>query len=145
MNDAYYKRFHKILVEGLQDIDPEREKAAMSGTLDDNTPPEAFDVDQDTQSVDASVKQAISEREAQMIGKINNWIANMEQFRDFLNGTDNDSIQKNLATAESETILDKMRNAEQRKIARVATELAALIESFKGYIAQSGNSNLKYV
>ena len=38
-----------------------------------------------------------------------------------------------------------MKASEQRKIARVATELAALNESFKGYIAQTGNAQFKYV
>ena len=40
--------------------------------------------------------------------------------------------------------IDRMKS-EQRKIARVATELAALAESFKGFLAQSNNSSLKYV
>lgn len=145
MSNAYHKRFSKILIEGLDDIDPDLEARAMQGTLDDETDPSQFDVAQDAQDINASVEQAISEREAQMVQKIGGWISQMEQFRDFLNGPEGDSIQKNLADAEPETILDKMRNAEQRKIARVATELAALIESFKGYIAQSGNANLKYV
>ena len=41
--------------------------------------------------------------------------------------------------------LDKMKNSEQRKIARVATELAGLAQSFKGYVAQASNPSLKYV
>lgn len=144
MSNPYEKRFYKFLKEDLG-IDPKLERDAMKQTLDDDTDPNSFDIGQSVQNVDASVQKAISERERQMIGIIKGWITEMEQFRDFLNGPEGGSIQKALADAEPETILDKMRNAEQRKIARVATELAALIESFKGYLAQSGNSNLRYV
>jgi hypothetical protein len=38
-----------------------------------------------------------------------------------------------------------MKTSEQRKIARVATEIAALTESFKGYLAQTNNAQFKYV
>ena len=144
MSSVYGKKFRKYLTEDL-DLDPRGERDAMSGMLDDETPVDEFDVDQPEIDATDQVKQAISEREAQMIGQLEGWIGEMERFRDFLNGSQETSVQKALAAAEPETILDKMRNAEQRKIARVATELAALIESFKGYVAQSGNANLKYV
>lgn len=144
MSNVYGKKFFRVLKEDL-DIDPEKEKAALASSLDKETNPDDFLVDAPTQDLNASVQQAVSQREQQMMNQLQGWISTMEEFRDFLNGQDPNSVQKALASAESETILDKMRNAEQRKIARVATELAALIESFKGYIAQAGNSNLKYV
>jgi len=145
MSSAYRKRFFNILKEDL-DINPDAEATAMQASLDDDTDPNAFQTDQPAQDVNSSVHQAVSERERQMITTLQGWISEMERFRDFLNGPESsNSIQKTLADAEPETILDKMRNAEQRKIARVATELAALIESFKGYVAQAGNANLKYV
>jgi hypothetical protein len=79
-----------------------------------------------------------------MIQQIKEWISQMEQFRDMLNGTEN-SMQTALAAAEPDTIFDKMKGSEQRKIARVATELAALTETFKGYLSQAGDASLKYV
>jgi len=68
----------------------------------------------------------------------------MDAFLKKLNGTE-DSIQTALAASEADTLLDKMKQSEQRKIARVATELASLVESFRGFLAQGGNSSLKYV
>ncbi len=144
MANAYSKKFFRLLSEDLG-IDPDAEKAALGASLDDGTDPSAFETDQNVQDVNASVEKAMSDREQMMTQKLQEWIDEMEQFRELLNGQNEQSIQHTLATAEPETILDKMKNAEQRKIARVATEIAALIESFKGYIAQSGNSNLKYV
>ena len=56
-----------------------------------------------------------------------------------------DSIQTALAQSESDTIFDRMKQSEQRKIARVATELASLAESFRGYLAQTENPSFRHV
>ena len=68
----------------------------------------------------------------------------MDTFLSFLNGESN-SIQTALAQSESDTIFDRMKQSEQRKIARVATELASLAESFRGYLAQTENPSFRHV
>ena len=68
----------------------------------------------------------------------------MDKFLHYLNGEDN-SIQSALSQAEADTIFDRMKQSEQRKIARVATELASLAESFRGYLAQTDNPTFKHV
>jgi hypothetical protein len=138
----FENRFFKVLSE--QDED----RAAMLSTLDKDTNPEDFDTDTasptDINDPNSAVSRALSEREAAMVTQVREWVSNMEEFLENLNGTEN-SIQTALANAEADTLLDKMKQSEQRKIARVATELAALAESFKGFLAQSNNSSLKYV
>jgi hypothetical protein len=138
----FERRFFKCLIE--QDED----RAAMLSTLDRDTDPAAFDVDMNKQLPDgnpnAAVSQALSDRNNQMVEQIKSWVSEMEQFLENLNGTEN-SIQTALAAAEPDTILDRMKTSEQRKIARVATEIAALTESFKGYLAQTNNAQFKYV
>jgi hypothetical protein len=138
----FENRFFKVLSE--QDED----RAAMLSTLDRDTNPEDFDTDTasptDINDPNSAVSRALSEREAAMVSQVREWVSNMEEFLENLNGTEN-SIQTALANAEADTLLDKMKQSEQRKIARVATELAALAESFKGFLAQSNNSSLKYV
>lgn len=138
----FENRFFKALLEQTED------RAAMVDSLDDNTNPEDFDVsptsDLSQDDPNAKVVQALSEREEAMVSQLKGWITNMESFLQELNGTQ-DSIQTVLANAEADTLFDKMKQSEQRKIARVATELAALTESFKGFLAQSGNTSLKYV
>jgi len=138
----FENRFFKVLSE--QDED----RAAMLSTLDRDTDPAEFDVDVNTPTdpndPNAAAAKAISDREAAMTGQVREWIASMEEFLEALNGTEN-SIQTALANAEPDTLLDKMKQSEQRKIARVATEIAALTESFKGFLAQSNNVSLKYV
>jgi hypothetical protein len=138
----FENRFFKVLSE--QDED----RAAMLSTLDRDTNPEDFDTDTasptDINDPNSAVSRALSEREAAMVSQVREWVSNMEEFLENLNGTEN-SIQTALSNAEADTLLDKMKQSEQRKIARVATELAALAESFKGFLAQSNNSSLKYV
>lgn len=139
-------RFRRLINE--QDLD----RAAMEASLDKDTDPEEFDVDvepsgegDDMADIHAQAQQAINSRQAAMVAKINDWVSHLDEFVHKLNGQENDSIQTTLAKAEADTILDKMRQAEQRKIARVATEIAALAESFRGYLAQSNSSSLKNV
>ena len=138
----FENRFFKVLSE--QDED----RAAMLSTLDKETNPSDFDTDvnatSDINDPNSAVSRALSEREAAMVSQVREWVTNMEEFLENLNGTEN-SIQTALANAEADTLLDKMKQSEQRKIARVATELAALAESFKGFLAQSNNASLKYV
>ena len=142
----FENRFFKSLNEQA-----EEERAAFEAELEDNTEAGDFDVDVEVDEVavdeDPNVKaaQAVSERNAAMRTKLESWVGEIEQFLEYLNGSSPDSIQTLLANAEPDTIFDRMKASEQRKIARVATELAALNESFKGYIAQTGNAQFKYV
>ena len=142
----FERRFFKSLNEQAKE-----ERAAFEAELDDNTEASDFDVDVEVDEVaveeDPNVKaaQAVSERNAAMRTQLEGWVSEIERFLDYLNGSTPDSIQTLLANAEPDTIFDRMKASEQRKIARVATELAALNESFKGYIAQTGNAQFKYV
>ena len=127
------------------------EREAFEAELDDNTDAEDFDVDLEVDQTaveeDPSVKaaQAVNERNESMKEELRGWIGKMEEFLDYLNGEESNSIQQQLANAEPDTIFDRMKASEQRKLARVATELAGVTESFKGYLAQTGNSQFKYV
>ncbi len=142
----FERRFFKSLNEQA-----EEERAAFEAELDDNTEASDFDVDVEVDEVaveeDPNVKAAIavSERNAAMREALEGWVGEIETFLEYLNGSAPESIQTLLANAEPDTIFDRMKASEQRKIARVATELAALNESFKGYLAQTGNAQFKYV
>ena len=141
----FERRFFKSLNEQSE------ERVAFEAELDDDTDAGEFDVNVDVDETvvedDPNVKAAVAvgERNAAMKAKLEGWVGEIEQFLEYLNGSTPDSIQTILATAEADTIFDRMKASEQRKIARVATELAALNESFKGYLAQTGNAQFKYV
>lgn len=138
----FERKFFTILNE--QDA----EEAAMKATLDQGTDPADFDVNVEAPDPDngvAKAAEAIAQRNAAMVDQIKGWVTEMDAFLEKLNGQGSDSIQTALANAEPDTILDRMKQSEQRKIARVATEIAALAESFKGYLAQTNNVQFKYV
>jgi hypothetical protein len=142
----FERRFFKSLNEQADE-----DRVAFEAELEDDTSAGDFDVDvevdetvvEDDPNVRAAV--AVEERNAAMRATLKGWIDEIDGFLHYLNGEDADSIQTLLASAEPDTIFDRMKASEQRKIARVATELAALNESFKGYIAQTGNAQFKYV
>ena len=139
----FEKRFFKVLHE--QDDDRE----AFEASLDDETSPEEFDVDLDVEidEDDPAIRAAaaVNERNEAMKDELRGWIGRMEEFLTYLNGEEAISIQQKLANAEPDTIFDRMKQSEQRKISRVATELAGVTESFKGYLAQTENPQFKYV
>jgi len=141
----FERRFFKSLNEQTE------EEVAFEAELEDETNVDDFDVDVNVDETvvedDPNVKAAlaVSERNEAMRAKLEGWVGEIEVFLEYLNGSTPDSIQTVLASAEADTIFDRMKASEQRKIARVATELAALNESFKGYLAQTGNAQFKYV
>lgn len=137
--NLFYKHLHE------DDTSDREDREAMVRTLDDDTDPSEFDgARPNPQGAENQVSQAIGRRQAEMVSQVREWSDRMEEFIEYLNGTEN-SIQTSLAKAEADTLFDKMKNSEQRKIARVATELAGLAQSFKGYVAQASNPSLKYV
>ena len=141
-------RFENKFFKVLKEQDEERE--AFEASLEDETDAGEFDVDVETdvevtEDPNVQAAAAINARNEAMTSTLRGWIEELDGFLQYLNGEDPGSIQSALASAEPDTIFDRMKQSEQRKIARVATELAALNESFKGYIAQSANPQFKYV
>lgn len=144
--NKFENRFFRVLSE--QDA-AEADRAAMEASLDKGTDAGDFDVnvepDPSREDLSAQAARAKSQQAVAFKKEIEGWVSRCEEFLEFLNGTSSNSIQVQLANAEPDTILDRMKQSEQRKIARVATELAALNESFKGYLAQTDNTQFKYV
>ena len=140
----FENRFFKTLKEATE------EEKAFDAELDYTTDAEDFDTDLEVDEVAAGedpIVQAAKAQSAaaeQMRSELTGWVSEMDKFLHYLNGEDN-SIQSALGQAEADTIFDRMKQSEQRKIARVATELASLAESFRGYLAQTDNPTFKHV
>ena len=73
------------------------------------------------------------------------WITKLEGFSDFLNGVQPDSMQSKLKNCISDTLFDKIRVAETKKIARVSMEVTSLCEMLKGYLASASDAKYKGV
>lgn len=141
----FQNKFFAVLAEQDSNLD----RAAMEDSLDAETNASDFDVDMEPSSENndlAAQAARIKSAQAQsMQAELQAWVERCDEFLRFLNGTEGESIQTKLANSEPDTIFDRMKQSEQRKIARVATELASLTESFRGYIAQTENPTFKYV
>lgn len=140
-------KFAKTFLRVLQEDDLERN--AMESSLEDDINPEDFDVDlevspEEQQSTD-EVADAMSRRNQQIIQELQGWIDEVEGFLRFLNSEEPNSVQSRLAAAEPDTVMDKMKQSQQTKISRVASDLASLHQNFLGFMAQTQNSRFKYV
>lgn len=137
--------FKEVLKEANDDAALDR--AAMESSLDTGVDGAEFDVDPnavETQSSD-EVADAMSRRNEQIIGELQGWIDKVDEFLQFLNGEEVNSVQSRLAAAEPDTVMDKMKQSQQTKISRVASDLASLHQSFLGFMAQTRNTKFKYV
>lgn len=137
MANKYYNRFTKVLRE--QDEEPELTDAeALDAELSDITSDElGADLPDDASGSPLNTQQK------QMFDELNTWIAKMDEFAAYLNGTE-DSIQTTLNSAESDTIFDSISNSETKKIARVAMEVMSLSEILKGYLAGANDPKYRF-
>ena len=140
------KRFAKVIKENKD------EQEAFEDALEADTSPGEFDVEVDADpeatadivDEDPHVKAAAAQGEinARMVSTLQGWIADGDAFLAKLNDASNpESIAYALGNAEPDSLFDKMA-AEQRRVSKVATDLAALNETMRGYLAQSGDANL---
>jgi hypothetical protein len=143
----FAKNFLEVLKES--DLDRDLERQAMEGSLDDGIDPSEFDTDMEMspeeQIATDEVADAMSKRNQQIIGELQGWIDRVEEFLAFLNSEDPNSVQSRLAAAEPDTVMDKMKQSQQTKISRVASDLASLHQNFLGFMAQTSNARFRHV
>lgn len=146
MNRLFAERFMYFLNEAAEDNALERQ--AMEQSVDDGVNPEDYDInpaEPDVNAAHSDLADAISKRNLQIVNELQGWIDQIENFLAVLNSEDPNSIQSRLANAEADTVLDKMKQSQQTKISRVASDLAALHQNFLGFMAQTKNAKYRYV
>jgi DNA replicative helicase MCM subunit Mcm2 (Cdc46/Mcm family) len=147
MNRLFAERFMYFLNEAAEDSMLERD--AMEQSVDDGIDPTDYDINamqpDEVGNAHGELADAISKRNVQIVNELQSWIDQIENFLAVLNSEDPNSIQSRLANAEADTVLDKMKQSQQSKIARVASDLAALHQNFLGFMAQTKNAKYKYV
>lgn len=125
---SFFKKRFKTLLEqdetlGLTDAE------AMETQLGDGLSGDDLKVDAPQQSPEQLAKA----NDAAQAKELTEWIDEMDNFVSFLNG-ESGSIQTQLHDASCDTLFDKIASAETKKIARVAMDLSALVQNFKGYL-----------
>lgn len=143
MGNPFQNVFIKVLKEAPElPEETGSDSAAFESQLDKGTDPSSFDVESDETAQHMASVNAIQNK---MIDQLKGWIGELERFSDFLNGTTPESMQSKLSKAIPDTLFDKIRVAETKKIARVAMEIAALTEVYKGYLASSSDPKYRGV
>ena len=144
----FESRFLRVLSE--QDMD----RQAMEMSLDQDTDPSDFDVSANAQQGAASevsqhtaaAAEATARRHNEYVNQIREWSTHLQEFNEFLNGTQN-SVQSIIAAAANEdpkTILADLQS-EQSRITRAATELAALVQKFNSALSTEKDPSYKGV
>tara|TARA_R110000751_G_scaffold284047_1_gene387603 strand:+ start:1851 stop:2261 length:411 start_codon:yes stop_codon:yes gene_type:complete len=129
--NPFEKKF-MLMLEEDENLPPAPPSAVLDGPgLDgdlDSTISAVDDV-QDNPGVSWRKDQNNSQR-----ATIQSWISKVGDFTEFLNGMESESIQKQLANADCDTLFADVGRSETKKITRIAQDLSALQESLKGYL-----------
>jgi hypothetical protein len=141
MTNIFQKAFVHVLREEPE-LPEISDSEAMQQSLDKGTNPQDFDVDG---GAAADHIAATSKMQQQMVSALQMWIQSLEEFSNSLNGTGPDSMQSKLKNCVPDSLFDKIRVAETKKIARVSMEVSSLNEMLKGYLASSGDAKYKGV
>ena len=123
----FEKRF-KLLLEAPEDV------AELS-------PVDPAEITPDTDTIDAvddvPTNPAVNykkEMTAAHTSELKTWIGEIESFKNYLNGTEGDSLQAKINNADCDTLFNEISRSETKKIARIAQDLSSLVESLKGYL-----------
>lgn len=133
-------KFGKKFLTFLEQDEQTPDEAAMAATLQGDVDPADLGADVDTQAA-----TAVAQQQQQMVQTIQSWITKLDEFVKYLNSPTGDSIQMTLKNAIPDTILDKIRATETKKIARSAMDLAALSQVLQGYLATARDPKYKNV
>ena len=135
--NLFEKKFLNILQEApgdtvdpaaAVDVTPEAEAAAVANTMEPAADPEALSI---PDNPEVALKRQQSER---TISTIETWIGEVEGFIDYLNGTDEGSINFTLNSADCDSLITDIQRSESKKISRLAQDLSSLGESLKQYL-----------
>lgn len=131
---VFQKRFIKVVEAVNDEVNTDRE--AMASGLDAGTAPEDYDV----QAPQLSTKDVLKQSYDMQAAELQQWITQIDDFVQYINGDTDVSIQSKLHNATCDTMFEKIASSESKKISRVASELSALVQSFKGYLISNKNS-----
>lgn len=130
---VFQKRFIRVVEAANDEAAADRE--AMAATLDQGTAPNEYDI----QAPSLSTKDVLKQSYDMQAAELQQWIGQIDEFVQYINGDTNESIQSKLHDASCDTMFEKIASSESKKIARVASELSALVQSLKGYLISGKN------
>lgn len=125
---SLFERRFNLLLEQPGDLD---ELPPMDSELADSEEETISAIDDVPTNPGLSYKREMTSKQT---GELKSWIGEIERFKNYLNGTEGDSLQAKINNAECDTLFNEISRSETKKIARIAQDLSALVESLKGYL-----------
>ena len=126
-----YREKLNMLSEDLNpvvDLPEDDEEQAVTNTLDDADTAEQIQI---PDNPEIALKKQQSMRTVQTL---TTWIAEVENFIDYLNGTEEGSINYTLNSSDCDSMLTDVQRSESKKISRLAQDLSSLGEALKQYL-----------
>lgn len=136
--NVFQKKFFSLIAEAPDTLqpdpttpvsdDPAAEADAAAGAMDPGA---------DMNALGAPDNPEIALRQQQTVRTIQTlttWIGEVENFIDYLNGTEDGSINFAINSADCDSILTDIQRSESKKISRLAQDLSSLGESLKQYL-----------
>lgn len=143
--NSFRTKFLELLEDAPLDVAPppvdtaSNDQAAAAAVMDD---PAAVDALTVPDNPELALKK---QQNVKTITTITNWIGEVEGFIDYLNGTDEGSINYALNAADCDSLMTDIQRSESKKISRLAQDLSSLGESLKQYLLlarrKQGNSD----
>lgn len=109
-------------------VAPGAEDQAAAGVMDQ---PDSLNDLSVPDNPEIALKQ---QQSARTIQTLTTWIGEVENFIDYLNGTEEGSINYSINSADCDSLLTDIQRSESKKISRLAQDLSSLGESLKQYL-----------
>jgi len=119
----YENIFKKMLAEQNVPEEPISDEEAFNNSMDLDTDPETF-----------SVEPSAPGYASKYVEKAKGWIKKIEDFSDWVNGTETDSLNKHFINLDYEGSPFEGISKASHTLTKIAEDLASLSESIKGYI-----------
>lgn len=135
--NLFQKKFFNVVKEASEDELAEDPVLNAPEEAETQAASDMIDTTSDIESLGAPDNPEIAlkkQQTARTISTLTTWIGEVENFIDYLNGTDEGSINFAINSAECDSILTDIQRSESKKISRLAQDLSSLGESLKQYL-----------
>ena len=136
--NAFQKKFFNLISEAPETMQPDATAPVSDDPADEmNAAASQLEPTTDVATLGAPDNPEIAlkqQQTARTIQTLTTWIGEVENFIDYLNGTDEGSINFAINSADCDSILTDIQRSESKKISRLAQDLSSLGESLKQYL-----------
>jgi hypothetical protein len=132
---SLFKNHFTTLLEAEANVEepvPSPEEA-LKAELDPGTNPDDLGASAPIINMDKDIEASKTAAFESQVAELDGWIAKINEFVSFLNDPNSNSVQMKLSDAGCDTMFEKIKSSEHKRIARIAVELSGLVQSLNGF------------